>query len=122
MNITNHQETIFELMEDFLWFVFQYGAPAPEEMRSMLVRRLEGGEPSETEVTAATLALRKAWEDLEDEGGMTGEEIPGESSWIPEPWMMEAARAERIDRQLVGRHAGEVARFYGYDPEDDEEE
>jgi hypothetical protein len=90
-----------------------YAAYSPFELadfrQAILRRRAE-------RKTAYLASLEDDW------GGITGEEIPDESSWTPEPWMMEQARAERIDRQLVGMSADEVARFYGYNPEDDEEE
>lgn len=76
--LTDLQEQTFELLEDWLWFVIQHGAPAPEEMRTMISQILEGEMPSEEMVATAACSLEEAYRDLEDDdwGGMTEEEIP----------------------------------------------
>lgn len=76
--VTELQEKIFELLEDWLWFVIQHGAPAPEEMRTMIGQILEGEMPSEEMVAIVARSLEAAYRDFEDEdwGGMTEEEIP----------------------------------------------
>lgn len=77
--LTDLQEETFELIEDWLWSVIERGAPAPEEIRTMIGRILEGGMPSEEMVAIASRALEASYlaslED-DDQGGMTSEEIP----------------------------------------------
>lgn len=67
---------ILDLVENFQQFVFQYGAPAPEEVRAMIHHLLEGEVPSQEVVDAATHAMERAWENYREDDCMEEEEIP----------------------------------------------
>lgn len=123
--LTDLQEQTFELLEDWLWFVIQHGAPAPEGMRAIIDQILEGEMPSEEMVLVAASALKTAyrgfendkWEDDNDWGEMNEEDLSKDDFW--DHWNSPEERQKREDAYWMSLTPEGQDEYLGYREDED---